>query len=178
MIELDFLRSHSLFGGIPDDNLEKVRLLLNEEYFKKGEVVIAEGDKEDRLFLIFQGSVEILKKAPFSSKGIQERIAVLREGDTFGEMELIDIQPRSATVRTLEDTVAFTLSNRNLHKISKSDLPTFTFIIMNIAREISRRLRKMDNLVANFLFSSIEGTKKDEPTDPVKEKSKTPLEKG
>ena len=72
-------------------------------------------------------------------------------GDTFGEMELIDIQPCAATVRATEDSVVLTLSNTDFHKISKMDLKSFTLIVMNLAREISRRLRRMDALLAKSI---------------------------
>ena len=67
-------------------------------------------------------------------------------------MELIDIQPVVATVRAREDTTVLILSNGDLYRIDQDDLPTFTMIIMNLAREISRRLRVMDTLAAQSLF--------------------------
>ena len=158
-VPIDFLKEHSLFGGISNENLEKISPFLKTVFFAKGEEVIKEGDTDNHLYLIYKGSVEILKKVPDSENRNRERIAVLGEGDTFGEMELIDIQPRSATVRTLEDTVALTLASSDLHRIAQSDLHTFSFIVMNIAREISRRLRKMDDLVANLLYVNLKKKK-------------------
>jgi CRP/FNR family cyclic AMP-dependent transcriptional regulator len=92
------------------------------------------------------------------SKGtVVQRIATLEVGDTFGEMELLDVQPCIATVRTLEPTSVLTLSNMNLYRISKMNLKTYTMIILNLARAISRRLRRMDALVAGSLFAAEEG---------------------
>ena len=67
------------------------------------------------------------------------------------KMELIDIQPRAATVKAIKKTQVLTLSRKDLYSISKWDLQTFTFIIMNLAREVSRRLRKMDDNFAEFI---------------------------
>ena len=160
MVTLEFLKAHSLFGGIRDRELKKVRFLMREENFSKGEFIIHEGDVGDRLFFIVKGSVEILKEVSTAKGEKLERIAVLGDGDMFGEMELIDIQPRAANVKALEDTTALTLSNRDLHQIEKWNLKTFTIILMNLAREISRRLRRMDALMASALFASKTNTKK------------------
>jgi len=152
MVTLEFLKTHALFGGLDQSELEMVRSLLKEETFQKGDIIIREGDLGDRLYFIHRGSVEILKKVVSQKKDVQERLAVLESGDTFGEMELIDVQHRAATVRALEDTETLTLSNRDLYRIEKENLKTFTIIIMNLAREISRRLRRMDAEVASSLF--------------------------
>ena len=65
-------------------------------------------------------------------------------------MALIDIQPRSASVRAVEDSVFFCLSNRAFRSLMDWKLKTYTLIILNLAREISRRLRRADALVAEF----------------------------
>ena len=70
------------------------------------------------------------------------------EGDVFGEMELIDVQPCAASVRALKHTKALTLSNKGLYQISQYDLKVFSLMIMNLARDISRRLRKADDIIA------------------------------
>ena len=153
MVSLNLLRKHALFGCVKDDDLKKIRELFKVEQFSKGKNIIQEGEPGDRLYFIHNGSVEILKDVSSSQGSVKERIAVLKKGDTFGEMELIDIQPRVATVRTLKKTKTLSLSNKDLYAISLWDMETFSIIIMNLAREISRRLRKMDALVASSLFA-------------------------
>ena len=93
--------------------------------------------------------VKQLKAAPGG-----RRLAVLREGDTFGEMELVDVQKRSASVRVLDGLKVLTLSNEDMYEIFQHHKDTFIIILMNVAREISRRLRKMDALVASSLYGS------------------------
>jgi CRP/FNR family transcriptional regulator, cyclic AMP receptor protein len=156
MISTIFLKSHALFGGLTDVELDKIMGFMQEKTFSTAEIIITEGESGGTLYFITQGSVEILKRVICSETGNQqsyyEQIAVLKEGDTFGEMELIDIQPRAATVKALEPTATLTLSSLDLYKIQKWNMQTYTMIILNLAREISRRLRKMDELVASTLF--------------------------
>ncbi|MEA3346909.1 MAG: cyclic nucleotide-binding domain-containing protein [Candidatus Auribacterota bacterium] len=170
MASLEFLRSHALFGGITDKGLEKIRSLLKEERFSKNEIIIRENEQGDRLYFLCKGSVEILKEVLSLGKVRLQKIAALGEGDTFGEMGLIDVQARAATVKALEDTIALTLSNKDLYRIAEWDIETFTLIVMNLAREISRRLRRMDTLAASSLFSNTDRREEKTPhQQPVKE---------
>ena len=153
MVDKSFLCSHSLFGGLTEKEIERIREFMKEESYAPGDEVICEGAVGDRIYFICQGSVEVLKQTKAASRKGKRRIATLGEGDTFGEMELIDIQPNVATVRALEETSVLTLSNGDLYRISKWNLKTFTLLIMNLAREISRRLRRMDDLLANCLYA-------------------------
>ena len=143
-VSLEFLRTHSLFGGLGDRALGRVRKLLEAKRYPKGAEIIREGDSGGNLHMVWRGSAEVWKKDPTNPERPPYRLALLKEGDSFGEMELIDIQPAVATVRAREETVILVLSNGALYRFGKSDPRTFTLIIMNLAREISRRLRVMD----------------------------------
>jgi CRP-like cAMP-binding protein len=149
------LEKHALFGGLQPNEIELLRALMKEECFAAGSDIVSEGDLGDRLYFIVEGSVEVVKACP-GDEGETAQLAVLHAGDTFGEMELIDIQRRSATVRALEGVVALSLSNRDLYRLSQESLQTFTMLVMNIAREISRRLRRLNVVVASALFANPE----------------------
>jgi CRP-like cAMP-binding protein len=151
--DLQTLQSHALFGGLTREQLTLVAGLMQVERFARGHDIVREGDLGDRVYFILDGSVEILKTAQ-STPPEARRIAVLHAGDTFGEMELIDIQPRSATVRALEDIRTLTLSHRALMEISSTSMELLCLLLMNMAREISRRLRRMNALVASSVFSA------------------------
>lgn len=72
----------------------------------------------------------------------------MHAGDSFGEMELIDIQPCAASAICLTDATIITLSNKDLYTLSTTHLKTYTMLILNLARDISRRLRSTDTLLA------------------------------
>lgn len=158
MQDTHFLQSHSLFGGITDEQMQRVIPHLKEEHFNEGQVIVLEGDEGDRIYFICEGSVEVLKEQDGPNGPEQEKLAKLQAGDTFGEMELIDIQHRAATVRAVEPVTTVSFSNKDLYQIYHEDMKVYTLIIMNLAREISRRLRKMDALVASSLYSHGHGS--------------------
>jgi len=150
---LELLRRHALFHKIGDEALERFLGVLQTQSYSPGDVVIREGETGERLYLISSGRVVIEKKV-FNKEAItSERIAVLQKGETFGEMELVDNQPRSATVRALDETVCLTLSRDDLRYATEDDILTFSQVVMNLAREISFRLRNTDVWLAGSLFS-------------------------
>ncbi|MCX7775878.1 MAG: cyclic nucleotide-binding domain-containing protein [Spirochaetaceae bacterium] len=139
MIDVNALQQYSLFGGVSPEQIEQIRPLLGSAHFETGECPQHEGEPNDKISFIISGEVDIVKKGVV--------IAHLREGETFGEMELLDIMPSIATVRATTPLEVVTISNRALYEISKRDLKTFSMLIMNLARDLSRRLRRMDELM-------------------------------
>ncbi|MEH6823483.1 MAG: cyclic nucleotide-binding domain-containing protein [Motiliproteus sp.] len=151
MIDPVFLQAHALFGGVSDEQIPILVAHLNQEQYPPGAYLFHQEDAADRLFLITQGSVEVL-----SQTGAAEpvRLAVRGIGESIGEMALIDVQNRSASVRTLEPVVVLSLSHASLEQIYQAEPGLFTQIILNIAREISRRLRSMDALLGCALYET------------------------
>jgi CRP-like cAMP-binding protein len=93
------------------------------------------------MFVLEAGKAAVLK----SWGGQEYLLRTLGEGDCFGEMALMDLFPRSASVRAVEDCVAIRLSAANLYRVYAKDVAQFALIQMNIGREVCRRLREADN---------------------------------
>lgn len=163
-VSLEFLRTHSLFGGLEERELKKIRALLEIRSFASGEEIIRESEPGGTIYLIHRGSVEVIKSDPNKPGRPPVRLAVLSTGDSFGEMEMIDCLPSVATVRTLEETDVLILTQEKLYRIEEEDPTTFTMIIMNLARDISRRLRVMDLRAARAAFGKSDRTRKKSPT--------------
>ena len=146
-----FLQQQPLFGGVNDRAMGAIMPLLREANFASGDLIVREGEQGDCLFVICSGSVEVLKSSPAAAGEYGQRIAVLKVGDVVGEMELIDLQTRSATVRALEPVSVVALSSDDLLRICESDLPTFALLALNLARELSRRLRNIDEMAVRHM---------------------------
>lgn len=141
MVDTSQLQKYSLFGGVLPEQIEKIKALFGYEQFNVGETPMKEGAPNDKIYFIISGRVTV------SKKGIT--IADLKEGETFGEMELIDVMPSIATITAVEPLEVVTISNRALYEISKLDPKAFSMMVMNLARDVSRRLRRMDELACN-----------------------------
>ena len=139
MIEPDRLQKYSFFGGLLPDQIKQILPHVSDESYKAGEDIITEGTPNDKIRFILEGRVTVIKQ--------NITIAEFVEGDTFGEMEVLDVMPSAATIRALTDTKAISISNRALREIYKTDIHSFSLILMNLARDLSRRLRRMDDKV-------------------------------
>jgi CRP-like cAMP-binding protein len=138
------LRQMPVFGGIRDDILEMILSLAPSVARAPGEFFFRENDAGDSMFVLERGSAVVLKGDPAN----EQRVRVLSPGDCFGEMSLIDLSPRSASVRALESCSALEISAACLYQVYGRDIEQFALIEMNMGREVSRRLRESDATLA------------------------------
>ena len=142
------LRNIGLFGALSDDVLDYLSTLLTVERPPAGATLFREGEDANAMFVVISGEVEVLKK---SKRQMEARVAVLGPGDWFGEMSIVDIQPRSATVRALAPSRLLRISSADLDALYRHDLRSYAIIILNLARELSRRLRVADGILADLI---------------------------
>jgi CRP/FNR family cyclic AMP-dependent transcriptional regulator len=142
------LRNIGLFGALSDDVLEYLSTLLSVESPPAGATLFREGEDANAMFVVISGEVEVLKR---SKRAVDARVAVLGPGDWFGEMSIVDIQPRSATVRALAPSRLLRISSADLDALYRHDLRSYAIIILNLARELSRRLRVADGILADLI---------------------------
>lgn len=146
-LTVERLREVGLFGALPDATLERLAKDLAQVRFDPGALVFKEGTSAGEMFVVLDGEVEVLKH---SRKGRDARVAILGPNDAFGEMSIIDVQPRSATVRALAPTRLLRLRAEDLDAMYRYDLKSYAIITLNVARDLSRRLRVTDGLLADF----------------------------
>jgi CRP-like cAMP-binding protein len=138
---IELLQRMPIFGGIRADVLQFLLGLCPVVSVPANEFFFREHDQADSMFVLEAGKVAVLK-----SWGGQEYVlSILKEGDCFGEMAVMDLGPRSACVRAVEDCTAIHISAANLHQVYTQDFKQFALIQMNMGREVCRRLREADN---------------------------------
>src|SRR5262249_38622160 len=145
--DIEFLGGIPVFGGLAGSALAHVTDHLAAREVDRGTVLVREGEPANEMFVVRAGAVEVVKNI---GDGCETRLAGLRAGACFGEMSLIDIQPRSAGVRALEHSIVWSLSHAAVAGLWSSDPQSYTLVVMNVAREISRRLRRADALLASI----------------------------
>lgn len=125
-----------LFAGLPDDVLRGIAAIVRGEQVEAGKALFEEGDPGDAYYVVYSGAVEILKG--------EDKLAVRRTGDGFGEMALIDDAPRSATAVATEDCQLVTVAREDFQKLLGDDsLP------LRMMQVLSRALRAMGIRFAN-----------------------------
>ncbi len=145
------LRDVGLFGGLDDESLRVLAERLPTQKVEPGHAIIHEGDTSQEMFVVLGGELEVVKQ---SRDGHDVRVALIGPGDWFGEMSILDVQPRSATVRALAPTFLLRITAEHVEQLLyRRDVKAYAILVMNIARELSRRLRVADGLVAQFVTS-------------------------
>ncbi|MCP3104178.1 cyclic nucleotide-binding domain-containing protein [Myxococcus sp. K15C18031901] len=139
MEKLAVITASPLFEMLSPTELTRLAELARVHHCVAGEVVFEEGDFGDSLFLIVQGQVEVVRRHP---DGTLSPLAILSAPESFGEMGLIDKDDRSATVRAHTAAVLLQLTGQDLRDFRRTHPDGFTFIVVNIARSLSARLRE------------------------------------
>ncbi|MCP3138536.1 cyclic nucleotide-binding domain-containing protein [Pyxidicoccus xibeiensis] len=145
MEKLSVIASSPLFEMLSPGELARLAELARVRRFGAGEVVFEEGDLGDSLFVIVDGQVEVMRRLP---GGDVHSLIVLSAPEFFGEMGLIDKDYRSATVRAKTDADLLQLTAQDLRAFRQAHGDGFTFVVVNIARSLSARLREANARLA------------------------------
>lgn len=145
MDKLGVLSGSPLFEMLSNQELEYVADLSRPRRFDATQVIFEEGELGDSLYIIASGEVDVLRR---DATGAQKAIAALGAQQFFGEMSLIDKEYRSATIRARSDCELLHLTAENLTSFRKQHRDGFTFVIINIARMLSARLREANTRLA------------------------------
>jgi CRP/FNR family transcriptional regulator, cyclic AMP receptor protein len=140
-----FLRTIPIFAGLNSSALAVIAGAVEQASFHPGETIVEEAETGNRMFVIHRGKVEVVKHRGEAHETI---LATLGPREFFGEMCIIDCLVRCASVRALEDTFLFALKSTDLHHLFERHPDQYAILILNIARDISRRLRALDELFA------------------------------
>lgn len=140
----------SALEGLTEAECAVVRVLLTRRTYSAGEVVIKEGSLDRDLFLISRGTVSV--KVDLPGQGRRRRLASFSAGTVFGEVALLDREPRSATVTADEEAVCYVLSEEAFHALVRDHHAIAIKLLTNLGRELSRRVRR-----ANAMISQLEG---------------------
>jgi CRP/FNR family cyclic AMP-dependent transcriptional regulator len=137
-----YLPGIALFGGLKEGTLNRIISMLQEHRLEVGAEVCKQGDMGRELFLVRSGEVVVSRQ---TETGRRIKMVRMGAGEFFGEMTLIDIQKRSATVVVDKPALLYSLGNRDLYKLYQEDVPGYVMVLQNICRELSRRLRTTNN---------------------------------
>jgi CRP/FNR family transcriptional regulator, cyclic AMP receptor protein len=149
---IEALQQMPIFGGIRADVLQGLLQASAMVCVAATDFFFHEDDQAESMFVLEAGEVEVLKRW----EGGVYLLGRLHQGDCFGEMALMDMSPRSASVRALQACSAIELSTATLYKLYETDIEQFALIQMNLGREVSRRLRQADERLFRAKVGALE----------------------
>ena len=140
---LKMLSAMPVFGGLAPATLELVVSLARPVTMAAGDHFFREGDETQLMYVLESGEVDIYK----TWEGHNKLLRRMGTGDCFGEMALVDLFPRSASAIAVVQSEALEIDTTIFQQIFQQDLEQYTLLQMNMGREISRRLRRVDELL-------------------------------
>src|SRR4029450_8767784 len=146
----NFLRTVPLFTKLEDAELQRFAELTREKSYPKGSVILFEDDPGDSLFIVRAGRVKVVL---VGEDGREVILGVLGIGEHFGELSLIDEQPRSAHVIAMEDANLLVLRREDFkRRAEQSPQPAGPPLV-----ELSRRLRRADGKIGGLVLLDVPG---------------------
>ncbi len=142
----------ALFDGLSDEEIDHFFQLALRQGFRSGEVIIAEGDPGDGIFVVASGKVRV-EKATIDQR--QEVLAMLGSGECFGELSLVDRKPRSATVRASGETEVFVFAQARVEAFFQAHTDIHRKLLENLAKITSQRLRWLDDTLVQSVYDNV-----------------------
>lgn len=146
----DFLATVPLFGGLDASERQRFAEVTRERTYPKGSVILFENDPGDSLYIVRQGRVKVVL---IGEDGREVILGVLGVGEHFGELSLIDQQPRSATVIAMEDASLLILHRDDFRRRVEAS-PAVAWALLT---ELSRRLRHADEQIGGLVLLDVPG---------------------
>jgi CRP-like cAMP-binding protein len=140
---LPILSKISLMGGVSDAQRNEIFSLLEIRDFKKGEYVSKSGEEPSRVFIVKKGKIDLL----INNSDVTIRKMEFNVGDCFGEAAMLSMINNTASFLATEDSELITLSKRALNQLRHEDLNLFCILIMNLARDLARKLQFTDEIL-------------------------------
>jgi CRP-like cAMP-binding protein len=146
----DFLATVPLFSGLQRDEIQRFAELTRERSYPKGSVILFQDDPGDSLFVLRAGRVKVVL---IGEDGREVILGVLEPGAHFGELALIDDQPRSAHVIAMDDSQLLILRREDFRRRVEAN-PTVAWALLT---ELSRRLRRADVKIGGLVLLDVPG---------------------
>ncbi len=144
------LKAVPLFASFPDDQLRMLTTMVTRRSAPRGTTIMAGGDATDSLYIVLSGRLKVMMS---DSEGKEVILTILGPGEFFGEMGLIDDEPRSASVVTIEPCELLSIAKRDFKKCLSENFE----MAMEVMRGLVRRLREADRKIGSLALLDVYG---------------------
>lgn len=140
IIDPNLLRQIPLFELLDDDELQSLAAQLDQKHYLRGQMIFSEGDAGGMMYVVQAGKVEVFIK---DAGGDMVHLDDVERGEIFGELSLLDNEPRSANAKAVDDTMLYVIDRHDLEILFQSHLHA-AFDVMAM---LGKRIRHADRLV-------------------------------
>lgn len=145
-----FLRKIKPFNTLTDEETWFIRKISNEVSYKEGHKIFTEGTEGDGFYIVLSGKVKIVKESALKK---EEAIAMIKEGEFFGEMSLLDESKRSASAIAFSNAEMFVIKRDDFKKVLSSNDVLAVKLLWVFIKTLSLRLREIDDRMADLFFT-------------------------
>lgn len=145
------LKEITLFKDLPMEKIQKMMSILRKMTFSEEQVIMKEGDSGDTMYIILEGTVEVVKSLVIGDAddedGTRNKVFTRLDGKqhaVFGEISLLEELKRTATIKAITNCVLYEVKKDDFLKLAEEDYEFGYRILLNLARIVSERLRKAD----------------------------------
>lgn len=138
-----------IFSTLNYDEMMEVASITTSRDYKKGEMIYIAGEKKKTLYVIHKGKVKLTRISP---SGKEQIISILGPGDFMGELSLFNDEPITNNAEALEDTTVCIIDGDKLKEI----MAKYPAIAFKVLEELSRRLKRAENLIENLGVNDVE----------------------
>ena len=144
------LKAVPIFASLPEEQLRMLTMVVTRKSAPRSTTIMAGGDPTDSLYIVLSGRLKVMMS---DSDGKEVILAILGPGEFFGEMGLIDEEPRSASVVTLEPCELLSIAKRDFRKCLAENFE----MSMAVMRGLVRRLREADRKIGSLALLDVYG---------------------
>lgn len=143
---LPILSKIAIWGGASDEERARIFRRLEVGIFEKGEYIYRKGDHPTHIYIVKKGKVSIR----VSHKDTVVERETLTTGSCFGVGALMALETQAVSAIAVEESEVLALSRQSLFELRHEDIHLFALLMMNIAREIARKLKSADTMILSY----------------------------
>ncbi len=144
---LPILSDIAMLGGVTETQFDKIFRRLETGTFKEGEYIFQKGDEPSHIYIVSKGKIGLM----IVDKQINLLKKFLLPGECFGVASMMAMRIHTSTAIALEDSEVMVLSRGALWQLRHEDVELFSLLMMNIARELARRLKLTDDILLQYM---------------------------
>ena len=150
MVSTAVLKTVPLFTSFPEEQLRMISTMITRKSAPRSTTIMAGGDPTDSLYIVLSGRLKVMMS---DAEGKEVILTILGPGEFFGEMGLIDDEPRSATVITIEPCELLSIAKRDFKKCLAENFE----MAMAVMRGLVKRLREADRKIGSLALLDVYG---------------------
>ena len=150
MVSPAVMKTVPLFSSLPEEQLRMLTTVVTRKSAPRSTTIMAGGDPTDSLYIVLSGRLKVMMS---DAEGKEVILSILGPGEFFGEMGLIDDEPRSATVVTIEPCELLSIAKRDFKKCLAENFE----MAQAVMRGLVKRLREADRKIGSLALLDVYG---------------------